>query len=169
MGIEHLQTKAISVNQEELKQVILVNGWLDMPVGKIAAQVSHASMAFLTNWIREGVVVYTDTHGIDPKYSTSFRGGSETFELDYSYIEEVQPWLTGSFGKLVLVVRSQEELEQVMERVAKNFMEEGEDFFSIIDAGRTVFDGVPTHTCTGFKPLPQKTINKLFGSLPLLK
>ena len=35
-----------------IKQLIIVRKDLDLSPGKLSAQVSHASMAFLSNWIR---------------------------------------------------------------------------------------------------------------------
>lgn len=161
--------KTLSTNQEELKQVILVNGWLDMPAGKLASQVSHASMVFLTNWIKTGVVVTKNCREINQEISASFEEERQTLELDYRYIEEIVPWLTKSFPKIVLLARSQEELEDIIIRAEAFGLNENEGYFKIIDSGRTVFNGINTHTCTGFVPMPQNVINKLFGSLPLLK
>lgn len=153
--------------KDEFKQVILVNGWLDMPVGKVAAQVSHASMAFLTNWIREGgVSSESDGSTISKVDLTLSLYNSLLPEADLRDV--MVNWLTGSFAKLILVVRSQEELDATLARIEKKGLLEKRDYFKIIDAGRTVFDGAPTYTCTGFKPMPQSQVNKLFGSLPLL-
>ena len=140
-------------NKEELKQVILVNSWVDMPPGKIAAQVSHASMVFIA---------------VKAKESQSEVKGDvvvSTIEWDSNFWDN---WfVNGTFAKLVLSVRSKEEYEQIVKRLEKNGFVINRDYFEIIDHGRTVFDGVPTHTCTGFAPMPQKMINKLFGSLPM--
>ena len=38
-----------------MKQIIIVRRDLGMSAGKLCAQVSHASMAFLSNWIRNNV------------------------------------------------------------------------------------------------------------------
>lgn len=140
-------------NKEELKQVILVNGWCDMPIGKLAAQAAHGSMAFLTNSLHKESV-------IDGKVNA-------TMQIEEDIWED---WLkNGAFAKLALKVRSEKELEQVLTRAHKYGLTENQDYFKIIDNGRTVFNGVKTHTVTGFKPMPQSTINKVFGSLPMLK
>lgn len=136
-----------------MKQVILVNGWLDMPAGKLAAQVSHASMVFLVRYIQSGAKV----------------GNVVKIETDERMWNIHESWLEKSFTKLILVARTQEEYDRVIKKLDKFNYVEGVDYFEIVDKGLTVFDGVPTHTCTGFYPMPQSQINKLFGSLPLLK
>ena len=43
-----------------IKQLIIVRKDLDLSPGKLSAQVSHASMAFLSNWIRN----HLDENGV---------------------------------------------------------------------------------------------------------
>lgn len=124
------------INKNEVKQVILVNSWVDMPPGKVAAQVSHASMVFLA--------VKAKNSGVEVKDDVVV----STIEWDSDFWDN---WfVNGTFAKLVLAVRSQEEYNQVVKRLEKNGLIINQDYFEIIDHGRTVFDGVPTHTCTGF-------------------
>ena len=125
-----------------------------MPSGKVAAQVSHASMAFVVKKIQDNVV-NRDKNGTISEVVLS----NDIFD----------GWVNGSFAKLILSVRSEDEMNQVMERLNKSEMIENVDYFKIIDQGRTVFEGVETWTCTGFVPMKQKDINRLFGSLPLFK
>lgn len=140
---------------DELKQVIVVNGWLDMPAGKLAAQVSHASMAFLTNALRQS------------------KDRTEPFNevlIETLGEETLNDWLLGdSFTKLILVARTPEEWEDVKRRLVKYDLADFRDYIQIIDQGRTCFDGVPTHTCTGFRPMRNSIIKKIFGNLPLQK
>lgn len=136
-----------------MKQVILVNGWLEMPPGKLATQVSHASMVFLVRYIQSGKKV----------------GNIVTIDTDDRMTNIHENWLEKSFTKLVLVARTQEEYDRVIKKLNKFGYANGIDYFEIIDKGLTIFDGVPTHTCTGFYPMEQNEINKFFGNLPLLK
>ena len=136
-----------------MKQVILVNGWLEMPPGKLAAQVSHASMVFLVRYIQSGSKV----------------GNVVTINTDERMMNVHENWLEKSFTKLVLVARTKDEYDRVIKKLNKFNYINGIDYFEIIDKGLTVFGGVPTHTCTGFYPMEQNEINKFFGSLPLLE
>ena len=141
------------MKEKEFKQVIVVNKGLEMPVGKLASQVSHASMAFLTRQIRWVATEETDYY-------------SATLKIDKDIYEG---WIEGSFTKVVLSVNSEEELYKTIERANKKGLIEGIDYFKIIDKGLTVFNGVPTFTCIGFAPMREDIINKVVGSLPLYR
>ena len=75
------------------KQIIIARKDLDMSPGKLAAQVSHASMAFLTNPIKKNAEIVNsseDESGYQYKSTLSF--DSELFE----------EWILGAFTKVVL-------------------------------------------------------------------
>ncbi len=110
------------------KQVIVVNRNLNMPQGKLAAQVSHASLGAL------------------------FKCGVKTddmLHIDLRTGDAVEQWINGSFTKIVLYVKSQEKLISVFENAQKA----GLPSVLITDAGHTVFDGVQTQTCVGIGPV----------------
>lgn len=151
--------KELETKYEPLKQVILVNGWLNMPLGKTAAQASHASIAFMTNRIRQ---YYKDINNIDNYVHEDGVAGTTSF---LEMPDGTKDWILGSFTKIILEVRTEEEWESIKNKLDKN----GVEYYEIVDKGLTLFNNVPTHTCTGFIPMKQRDIDKYFGSLPLLK
>ena len=108
------------------KQIIVVRRDLKMPKGKMAAQVSHASMACILNLFRDSDNNY--------HYETKEDCG-------------VSQWLNGSFTKVVLYCNS---LEEILE-VKKKADDAGLLTALIEDEGRTVFNE-PTVTCLGIGP-----------------
>jgi PTH2 family peptidyl-tRNA hydrolase len=126
-----------------IKQVIVVRKDLKMRRGKEIAQGAHASMA----WLAELVASYV----VD-------RGGSEL-----PLTEEQALWLTGSFAKVCLQVESEQELLEIYQAAIKA----GLTARLITDAGRTEFNGVPTHTCVGIGPNRVDAIDKVTGHLKL--
>lgn len=134
-------------NQEEVmsngvKQVIVVRKDLNMRKGKIAAQVAHASMKFLTD------------------NNEAERGDEVVVKL--SPAEAM--WLTGSFTKIVVSVDSQDALEDLVFRAEL----EGVEVHPIVDSGKTEFDGVPTLTCAAFGPCDSFVLDRLTGNLKLM-
>ncbi len=126
----------------EVKQVIVVRRDLSMRKGKIAAQVAHASMKFLTD------------------NNEAERGDEMIVKL--SPAEAM--WLSGSFTKVVVGVDSEDALESLI----LNATLSGIECHPIVDAGRTEFNGVPTLTCAAFGPGDSDTLDKLTGNLKLI-
>lgn len=116
-----------SRKQTEPKQVIVVNRNLNMPHGKLSAQVSHASLGAL---FKCGQKSNTELH------------------IDFEEGSAVERWINHRFTKVVLYVKSEEKLLEV----ARKAEEAGLPTALIQDAGFTFFDGVPTHTCVGIGP-----------------
>lgn len=111
----------------EPKQVIVVNRNLNMPQGKLAAQVSHASLAAL------------------------FKCGlknDEMLHIDLRTGSAVEQWVNKRFTKIVLYVKSDAKLLEI----AKKAEDAGLPTALITDAGFTIFDGKPTRTCVGIGP-----------------
>ena len=139
------------------KQVIVWNNGLRNKIGlkvrtgKIAAQISHASMAFLT---KKGA--FAPSH-IEDKKMVAFHNYYMT------NMEEASEWMENSFTKVVVKVESNEELMEIYEK-AKNA---GLEVHLIIDNGKTEFDG-PTPTCIGIGPHYSDKIDAVTGHLPLL-
>lgn len=129
----------------DTKQVIVVRKSLNMRKGKIAAQVAHASMAFLTR-------------GVDILYD------EEGAYIQESLSEETVEWLKYSFVKVVVYVDSEDELLEI-ERKAK---EKGLVVHLITDSGRTEFKGVPTNTCLAIGPHEESKFEGVTNELPLL-
>lgn len=132
---------------ENIKQLIIVRKDLEMPVGKLAAQVSHASLLSFLN-------------SLDKK-SRETEKNQEIYILDksnYSY-----NWIHGSFAKVVLGVKNESQLLKYKKIAEEN----GIPFALIIDEGRTCFDGDPTITCLGVGPYDNDTLDKFFKRLRL--
>ena len=145
------------------KQIIIVRKDLNMSVGKICAQVSHASMAFLTNMIKSNsklcsVYDYDDTYLRDD-YWCEFWTGKDLYEQ----------WINGSFTKVVLKAKNKNQLLKAKAMAEEMNMVEGKDFFLIKDNCLTELEpeevdenGVGrTLTCIGFKPMDEEVINKI--------
>lgn len=147
-----------------VKQVIVVNKGLNMSKGKMAAQVSHASMAFLTR------PFYNDRNNMYKKpvidQDTNSRSGwAYTLYVD----DDVAEWMDGSFTKVILEVKNENGLEKVVQKAIENGLVENKDFFKIIDEGRTEFNGEKTWTCIGFKPMVSEKIDVVTKKLQLFK
>lgn len=125
-----------------IKMVIAVRKDLTMRKGKLAAQVAHASMKFLTD------------------NNESERGD----ELHVKLSPEETIWMTGSFTKIVVGVESQDALEHLIFLAQL----EGIEAHPIVDSGKTEFNGIPTLTCAAFGPCEEEHLNKLTGHLKLL-
>ena len=132
-----------------MKQIIIVRKDLNMSSGKFAAQVSHASMAFLSNWLRNNMDL--DGH-IDSWMDT-----------------DIMDWINGSFIKIVCESRNKHQLEKVITISNELGFKENKDFFLIKDNCCTELepeefdeDGIGrTLTCIGFRPLPDDIAKKI--------
>ena len=131
-----------------VKQIIIVRTDLAMPLGKAFSQVSHASMAFISNKIREGM-------------KQSDESGVVTVSLN----EAERQWFELKFTKIALAVSSEEELRSLH----RQFEEKGIATALIVDDGTTVFGGQPTATCLGVGPAFADEIDPIAGHLKLYK
>ena len=125
----------------EAKQVIVINKDLKMDAGKAAAQVAHASIAFLAHRLRSGKKISLD-----------------------SMPDAEQAWIRGAFTKVCLRVDSHEELLEILAKAECA----GLETHLITDAGRTVFDK-PTDTCIGIGPDFADKIDPITGHLRLYR
>lgn len=75
----------------------------------------------------------------------------------------IKEWLLGSFTKVTVYVKTEEELLSLHEQVKAV----GLPSALIQDAGRTEFKGVPTYTCLGIGPGDASLIDTITGKLPL--
>ena len=113
-----------------------------MPQGKLCAQVAHASLAAIFNmgYLHEG-----------------------TKGLHVNLDEPSYKWLNEDFTKVVVYVKSEEELLKIYEearsrKIACSLIE---------DAGRTVFTGKTRTTCA-VGPGYADDVDKVTGKLPLV-
>lgn len=127
----------------ELKQVIVVRTDLNMRKGKLAAQVAHAAMAFLT---RDAILTGNKVVVHDGLRRTD------------------RDWLIGSYKKIVVGIGSEQELLDLIDQV-KGLGIRAEE---CIDSGLTEFHGQPTLTCAAFGPDYPDKLDPLTGQLKLL-
>lgn len=126
----------------KVKQVIVVRKDLKMPQGKLCAQVAHASLAAISNrgYIHEG-----------------------TKALHVQLDDPAMKWFSEDFTKVVVYVKSEEELRQVYEKAKRN----GVSCSLIKDAGRTVFTE-ETYTTCAVGPGWAESVDEITGKLPLV-
>lgn len=123
----------------EPKQVIVIRKDLNMSAGKLAAQVSHASLApILNRMTRE-----EERHAVDWEVINYQLNLDKSDEQDVA----IDKWLSGRFTKVVVYVKSEEALYNVF----KKAQDKGLICSIIKDAGFTEFDK-PTVTCVGIGP-----------------
>lgn len=130
----------------EVKQVLIIRRDLGMRRGKEIAQGAHASLAWLTNRVREHLTEYA-TRATDV--------------LDLSPAEEA--WVTGSFRKVTLQVPDEASLQAIYDQAKAA----GLEAHLIVDSGFTEFHGVPTPTAVGIGPDYDEKINAVTGKLRL--
>lgn len=144
------------------KQIIIVRKDLTMSAGKLAAQVSNASMAFLTNQMRKNVELPDKCDFTDDgkQYKNCGYLKCSVFVTKECY----EKWLDGSFTKCVLQAKNKNRLLKAKTMAEESGMKEGEDFFLIRDNCYTEItpeeDG-KTLTCIGFRPMDEEDIDKI--------
>ena len=137
-----------------MRQLIIARKDLQMSPGKLAAQVSHASMAFIADMLRKG--------GVDEELDL------DTCEVAAYHIYVPMPpdiyndWLNGIFTKTICEARNRNHLMKAVTMAEELGLKEGKDFYLIRDSCLTELEpeevdgnGVGrTLTCIGFRPLP---------------
>jgi len=126
---------------------------LNMRKGKMVAQGSHASMAFLTQRMRKEKL--KDDH--------SYWYCTDTL-WDTVHADEIDHWLHHSFRKIVCYVNSEEELTAVHDAA----LAAGLTSHLITDNGATEFSGVATKTCIAIGPHYDDRFHGITTLLPLL-
>lgn len=160
-----------------VKQIIIARKDLNMSPGKLAAQVSHASMAFLTAAIREGAKPVRKDQaprctvpGVETEHAADCERELSYYSCDLSIEKEVfEEWFAGAFTKVVLQARNRPQLLKAKTMAEESGMKEGKDFFLIRDHCRTELepeeigeDGIGrTLTCIGFRPMDSDEIENI--------
>lgn len=149
------------------KQIIIVRKDLNMSHGKMAAQVSHGSMAFLTTELRRMAQplckrCFKAWDAPDESDDGEIVSYESTILLDKNIYEQ---WINGAFTKCILQARNKNHLLKAKQIADKLGMKEGVDFFLIRDNCYTELqpedeDG-RTLTCIGFRPMDAETIDKV--------
>jgi len=141
-------------NAKGIRQLIIARKDLKMSPGKLAAQVSHASMAFLAEMLRNG--------GVDEEIAVD-TGDVAAYHIYVTMQPEIyNGWLYGAFTKTICEARNRNHLMKAVSMANDLGLEEGKDFFLIRDCCLTELtpeevdeDGTGrTLTCIGFRPLP---------------
>lgn len=138
------------------KQLIIVRRDLNMSPGKLAAQVSHASMAFLTTMIQDSWPIRSGDF-----YEINFRMDKDLYDQ----------WVNEAFTKVVCGARNKNKLEKAIAKAQELGMIEGVDYFPIVDACRTELtpeSEAGTLTCVGFRPMDSEVIDQIGKEFHLL-
>lgn len=151
-----------------MRQLIIARKDLNMSAGKLAAQVSHASMAFLTAPLR-------DMKGNKNKIKR-IEDGEYVFEIKMD-AETYDDWVCGIFTKTICEARNRNQLLKAKKMAEELGMEEEKDFFLIKDSCLTELEpeemdenGVGrTLTCIGFRPLPDDVAHEISRKFQLYR
>ena len=149
------------------KQIVIVRKDLDMSIGKICSQASHASMAFITNQMRKRYELpdKCDFMGNGKQYKNEGYYKCPVFVTKECFDE----WINGIFTKVVLEADNRNHLLKAMKMAEELGMVEGEDFFLIKDNCLTELEPEEydengtgrTLTCIGFRPMESGVIDKI--------
>ena len=145
------------------KQIIIVRKDLNMSPGKLAAQVSHGSMAFLTCMIRNNTIgeVFEGTGGNQKLMNPKNVYRVQSFNIDKNLYEQ---WINGEFTKCILQAKNKNQLLKAKTMAEELCMKEGEDFWLIRDNCHTELEPEEdgrTLTVIGFRPMDSEIIDKI--------
>lgn len=148
-----------------MRQIIIARKDLHMSPGKLAAQVSHASIAFISKLIRENAAELCD--GEVTWYKCNFLLNKDIYEQ----------WFKGAFVKTVCEAKNRSQLMKAAAIAEEMGMKECQDFFLIKDNCLTELrpeeideNGIGrTLTCIGFRPLPDDIAHQISKKYQLLK
>ena len=135
--------------EKHFEQLIIARRDLNMSPGKLAAQVSHASSAFLIEMIRDSW-----PEKVQDFYQVNYRLDKDIYDN----------WINDGVTKVVCGARNRGKLEKAIEKAKELGMIEGVDYFPIVDACRTEL--IPespqgTLTCVGFRPMEAEKIDEI--------
>ena len=146
-----------------MKQVIIARKDLNMSAGKLAAQVSHGSMAFLSHMIRNSTMPITRSNLPGDYYYEC------CCEIDNDLYEN---WLNGIFTKVVCEAKNRNQLMKAVKIAEELGLKEGKDFFLIKDNCLTELEPEEdgrTLTVIGFRPLDDETASAISKKFQLYK
>lgn len=148
-----------------MRQLIIARKDLNMSPGKLAAQVAHAAMAFLTVQLRE-----------TPFKIPNADNTATSFMVEFSN-EIYNGWIKGAFTKTVCEAKNRTQLLKAKTIAEDLGLVEGKDFFLIRDNCLTDLEPEEfdengqghTLTCIGFKPLEDEIAWKISKKFQLYK
>jgi len=136
------------MEEDKIKQVIVMRTDLNCRKGKMISQGAHASMMFITSNLAYG----------DNPYVPRFN------RMEGHFTDDEIEWIKGSFTKVVVGVGSEEDLLNLH----KQATEAGLVSHYVTDLGLTEFKGIPTVTALAIGPARSSLINPITGHLKLL-
>lgn len=131
----------------EIRQIIIVRKDLNMSVGKIAAQVAHASLKVILDLMH-----------------SSKEDKIINYNLTIEEDSELELWLSGYFTKIVVGCKNENELLKIYEKAKENNL----NCCLITDAGLTEFNNIPTNTCVCIGPHYKYKLDNITKRLRLL-
>lgn len=141
------------------KQIIIARKDLSMSPGKLAAQVSHGSMAFLT-WMIRNNAYPAEWTGI-----STFKNDADIYCCNLKFdVNLYEQWINGEFTKCVLQAKNKSQLLKAKTMAEELGMREGKDFFCIYDNCHTELEPEEngrTLTVIGFAPMDREIIDKI--------
>lgn len=151
------------------KQVVIIRKDLNMSMGKIAAQASHACLSAILNnglYIDDKITLPYNTiseNRLKPDYSiysvvTLGKG------LYLSLTDNLQSFLDSGSKKVILGIDHEQDLLDIHNKAVQSEL----SCSLIKDAGLTEFGGVSTITCCCIGPHDEKIIDEITGHLKLL-
>lgn len=138
-------------NTKESKQVIVIRKDLNMRKGKIAAQAAHASMGSILQLL-------------DRRKYNLLEGEVMEIRGEIKVSSPECHWLDNSFTKTCVSCDTEDELLALVQKAK----DKGVLCCTIIDSGKTEFNGVPTLTCAAFGPAWAEDVDEITGNLKLL-
>lgn len=164
------------------KQCIIVRKDLGMSVGKTCSQVAHASMAFLTNLIRDKNYMTALTKQCFKEWGDESVSPDDNevvcYNFEYNFDKDLyEEWINGIFTKVVLAAKNKNQLLKAKTMAEEIGLVEGKDFFLIKDCCNTELEPEEVDengvgrclTCIGFKPMPSEVIDKISKKYQLYK
>lgn len=145
------------------KQIIIARKDLNMSPGKLAAQVSHGSMAFLTMQMKYHCEV-PDKCDFMPSDHKQYKYNGYLKCPVFVTEECYEQWINGEFIKCVLQAKNKNQLLKAKTMAEELGMKEGEDFWLIRDNCRTELEPEEdgrTLTVIGFKPMESEIIDQI--------
>ena len=144
-----------------MRQLIIARKDLQMSPGKLAAQVSHASMAFVAQLIREGGLQKRE-----PLDETTYERYEIFITMDPAVYDD---WFGGIYTKTICEAKNRNQLLKAKTMAEGLGLKEGSDFFIIKDRCLTELEPEEidengdgwTVTAIGFRPLRDELIQQI--------
>ena len=140
-----------------MRQLIIARKDLNMSPGKLAAQVAHASWAFMSHQIQAGI-------------KSAYCRNDAIYCFGMGIPKDIaEQWFCGVFTKTICEAKNRNQLMKATDIAKELGLIEGKDYFLIKDACLTDLEPEEvdengqgrTLTCIGFRPLDDETAWKI--------